>query len=177
MFDNTVFLGLTRKQVTVLCIIPTFGSFPAHFLDFLPFWSAFVIGAVIFGITVTITLRTPPGQNPLSWFPAAVSRRVGSNVYRLKTREVRDRPVYKDNIHRSYDPPEDNDSVEPSPPDSTKIKTESQRVETPSTSTTQPMHTDESHGGVSQQRQDRGVNELSQSSRENIRPVDGYPTD
>ncbi|QPV64110.1 hypothetical protein I7X12_05655 [Halosimplex litoreum] len=97
---TTVMLGLTFDELVVLGSVPMVLVLPTLYIEEISFvWSLLLIGVAAVGVVV-VAVRTPEGQTPVEWAPAAARRRLMPSVYYLKPAERNRGPVtYRDRIH------------------------------------------------------------------------------
>ncbi|ELZ95935.1 hypothetical protein C440_06582 [Haloferax mucosum ATCC BAA-1512] len=109
-----VFLGLTFDELVILGSVPLVVIFPSLFIKQIPLFAT--LGIVLLSTlgVAAIVLRTPDGQTPLEWAPAALRRRIMPDTYYLKPR-IRDRDtiVYADVVHTSDQIVSDSNQSEP----------------------------------------------------------------
>jgi hypothetical protein len=86
LFRTTYFFGLTFTELATLASVPAAAVLPTLLFDFIPVLGTILL-SILFGIGVVAAgIRSPPGQTPLEWTPAAVSRRLGPDTYYIDPR-------------------------------------------------------------------------------------------
>ncbi|KZX46737.1 PrgI family protein [Haloarcula sp. K1] len=95
-----VFMGLTFDELVILGSVPLVMVFPSLFIDQIPLVATLaLIGVSLLGV-IAVVIRTPEGQKPLEWAPAAIKRRLTPNEYYLKPRtRERDSVPIKNRVH------------------------------------------------------------------------------
>ncbi|MDQ2074696.1 PrgI family protein [Haloarcula sp. H-GB4] len=95
-----VFMGLTFDELVILGAVPLVMVFPSLFIDQIPLVATLaLIGVSLLGV-IAVVIRTPEGQQPLEWAPAAVKRRLTPNEYYLKPRtRERDSVSIENRVH------------------------------------------------------------------------------
>lgn len=92
-----VFLGLTFDELMTLAAVPLVMVFPSLFFEQVPLFVTFAIAGLTTVGMLAVVVRTPRGQSPLEWAPAALKRRVTPDTYYLKPRvRKRDEVAYAD---------------------------------------------------------------------------------
>lgn len=99
---TTVMLGLSFDELVVLGSVPMVLVLPTLYIREIPFLGSLVfIGVAAVGVVI-VAVKTPEGQTPVEWAPAAARRRLMPSVYYLKPVERNRDPVtYRDRIHTS----------------------------------------------------------------------------
>lgn len=97
---TTVFLGFTFDELVTLGAIPLVVVFPVLFIEAIPLVVPLVLVVISTFVVLGVVVRTPEGQRPTEWAPAAVKRRLTPDRYTLKPRHRhRGAVTYLDVVH------------------------------------------------------------------------------
>lgn len=100
ILKTTIVAGLTFEEVLVLATVPLVTVFPALFIEQIPLTITLGLIAVMALLLLIVVARTPEGQTPLEWAPAAAQRRFNPDVYEIKPKTPpRARPTYLNRVH------------------------------------------------------------------------------
>lgn len=81
-----VFLGLTFDELVTLGSVPLVIVFPSLFIEQIPLIGTLIVILLSFIGVGAVIIRTPDGQTPLEWAPAALKRRLTPDTYYIKPR-------------------------------------------------------------------------------------------
>lgn len=96
---TTVFLGFTFDELVTLGTIPLVVVFPSLLIRAIPIWVPLILIAITSLFVLAVVVRTPEGQTPVEWAPAALKRRVTPDRYEIKPRaRTRGEVVYLDRL-------------------------------------------------------------------------------
>lgn len=111
ILKTTVVAGLTFEEVIVLATVPLVTVFPALFIKEIPLTITLGLIVVMAVLLLIVIARTPEGQTPLEWAPAAAQRRFNPDVYEIKPKTApRSRPTYLNRVHTAEQVKEEADA-------------------------------------------------------------------
>lgn len=84
---TSVFLGLTFDELVLLGAVPLVVLLPGVMIEQIPLVVSLGIGGLAGLGVVVVALRSPDGQTPIEWAPAAFRRRVTPDQNYVKPRE------------------------------------------------------------------------------------------
>lgn len=87
ILEDSIVLGLSFDELVLLGAIPLVVTLPSLFIEQVPVTVSLAIAGVAALAMVGVAIRTPEGQSPTAWAPAALRRRLGPTVYYLRPDE------------------------------------------------------------------------------------------
>lgn len=100
ILESSVAFGLSFDEIVVLASVPLVIMLPSLFVQQVPVLVSIGLALVVALGVVVVAVRTPEGQTPTEWAPAAFRRRFSPSTYRLRPSSLaRDPVAYRDEVY------------------------------------------------------------------------------